>query len=191
MSGYFIRHMETGELKDIYQRIKEDFPPEEHAPYTVFYKQLKGEIQEGLVFCDGKRDLAYSVCAVSDNDYVLVSLLAVFKEFRAKGIGSAFMKALSELYADKSGILVEVERPELAKTEKDYSYRLRRINFYEKAGFYLIKGINYSIWDVPMHLMALPLSSSVEIVEKEIEHIMYQIYFRLLGEQFIQKMQFE
>jgi len=192
MSEYFIRHMEVDELNGFYKRIKGDFPPGEHAPYTVFYRQILGDIQEGLVFGEGARDLAYCVCAANHaNGYVLISLLAVFQEFRGQGIGSAFMKALSVMYVRKQAILVEVERPELAKTAKEFDLRRRRVDFYEKAGFYLIKGIDYSIWDVPMHLMALPLNSSIENINKEIEKIMYQIYFKIAGKSLIHKMRFQ
>lgn len=192
MSEYFIRQMEVDELIDFYSRIEEDFPPSEHAPYWVFYQQIQGDIQEGLVFGEGTRDLAYSVCAANNaNGYVLISLLAVFPEFRAQGIGSAFLKALSVMYARKQAILVEVERPVLAKTAQELDQRRRRIDFYEKGGFYLIKGIDYSIWDVPMHLMALPLNSYIGNINKEIEKIMYQIYFEIAGKSLIHKMQFQ
>jgi GNAT superfamily N-acetyltransferase len=192
MTAYYIRYMEVNEINGFYKRIEEDFPPEEHAPYRVFYRQILGDIQEGLVFGEGAQDMAYSVCADNHtNGYVLISLLAVFQEFRGQGIGSAFLKALRVMYARKQAIIVEVERPELAETEKERDLCRRRIDFYEKAGFYLIQGINYLIWDVPMHLMALPLNSSIENINKDIEKIMYQIYYKMVGESLIHKLEFQ
>lgn len=70
-----------------------------------------------------------------------------------------------------------------------YLRPLRRIAFYEKEGYRLIKGINYTIWDMPMHLMVLSINTSNESVNRGIEHIMQQIYLGLAGKRFINKMQ--
>lgn len=192
MPECFIRPMKAAELKDFYKHIEQDFLPEEHAPYAVLYQQLQSGIQEGLVFRRGAQDLAYSICAAGHaNGYILISLLAVYEEYRGKGIGSAFMGALHEMYRHKQGILVEVEKPELSQTPEEQHSRRRRIEFYEKAGFHLIKGIEYSIWDVPMHLMALPLMASRQTVSEGIGQVMYEIYLALMGKHFIHKMRFQ
>lgn len=192
MAEYSIRRMKVAELKGFFKHIEQDFTEGEYAPYGVLYQQLQSGIQEGLVFCEGERDLAYSICAAGhDNGYVLISLLAVFPEYRGLGIGSAFVKTLGEMYQEKQGILVEVERPELSQTLEERDFRLRRIAFYEKAGFCLIPGIDYSIWDVPMHLMALPYRASRDMINEKIEQVMYEIYLQLMGERFIHKMQFK
>lgn len=192
MPEYFIRPMKAAELKEFYKHIEQDFLPEEHAPYAVLYRQLQSGIQEGLVFCKGTRDLAYSICAADHaNGYALISLLAVYEEYRGKGIGSAFMGALREMYGHKQAILVEVEKPELSQTPEEEQSRWRRIEFYEKAGFYLIEGIEYSIWDVPMHLMALPLQASRQKVDEGIGQAIYEIYLALMGKHFIYKMRFQ
>lgn len=139
MSKFYIRPMELAELTGFYERIQRDFSCGEYAPYAVIYQQLQDHLQKALVFCEGKQDLAYSVCADSHNNgYVLISLLAVCKEFRGQGIGSAFMKTSRVMYEHKQAILVEVERPDHAKTLEEANSRRRRIEFYEKAGFYLI-----------------------------------------------------
>lgn len=191
MSKYHIRPMELNELKDFFKRIKQDFVQGEYAPYAILYKHFQNGLLNGLVFCEGKQDLAYSICEDNhDNGYVLISLLAVFKEYRDQGIGSAFIKRLRLMYRDKQALLVEVERPDQTKTKEEGHSRRRRIDFYEKAGFYLIQGIDYSIWDISMHLMALPIVSSKEIIDQKIEKSMYELYFNLMGEEFIHKMQF-
>ncbi len=183
--------MELDELKVFYKRIKQDFSQGEYAPYAVLYKHLKNGWQNGLVFCEGEQDLAYAVCLDNhENGYVLISLFAVFKEYRERGIGSAFIKRLHQKYKDKLAIFVEVERPDEAKTRKEGYSRWRRIEFYEKAGFYLIQGVDYSIWDIPMHLMALPLVASEETINQRIRRSMYELYFNLMGKEFIHKMQF-
>jgi len=190
MSKYYIRHMELNELKAFYERIVRDFAQGEYSPYEIIYQHLQNGLQKALIFCEGERDLAYSVCTDDhENRYVLISLLAVFKQDRGQGIGSAFIKRLSLMYENKQALIVEVERPDEAKTQEEGNSRRRRIEFYEKAGFYLIKGVAYSIWDIPMHLMALPLVAPKEIINQEIKRSMRELYLDLMGEELIYKMQ--
>ena len=191
MSEYYMRSMELGELKAFYERIQRDFSQGEYSPYAILYQHLQKGLQKALIFCEGGQDLAYSICTDNhDNRYVLISLLAVFKGLRDEGIGSAFMKSLHLRYKDKQALLVEVERPDEARTQEEGNQRRRRIEFYEEAGFYLIEDVNYSIWDIPMHLMALPLFASKETINQEIRRTMRELYLDLMGEELIHKMHF-
>jgi GNAT superfamily N-acetyltransferase len=191
MSKYYIRTLEISELKEIYPRIIEDFAVNEYPPIDVLNNHLQQGRQEGYVLCDGTRDVAYSFCAASSaNDYILITLLAIFKEYRGQGIGSVLLNELHKIYANKHAAIVEVEKSEEAQTAEERDKRLRRIAFYEKEGYCLLKGINYTIWDIPMHLMVCPLNNGNVMMNEEIEQIMHQIYFGLLGNRFINKMQF-
>lgn len=191
MSKYCIRRMKLDELKAFYERIERDFSQGEYPPYAILYQHLQKGLQKALVFCDGEQDIAYSFATDNhDNRYVLITLLAVFKQYRGQGIGSDYMKRLRLMYEDKQALLVEVERPDQAKTQKEGNSRRQRINFYEKGGFYLIKEVEYSIWDIPMHLMALPIVASKETINLEIRRSMHGLYLNLMGEKLIHKMQF-
>jgi GNAT superfamily N-acetyltransferase len=187
MSEYTIRTMEVGELKRFYQHIKQDFPAGEYPPYEILDRQLRQGLQDGLVYCVGQQDLAYSICAGS-SDYVLLSLMAVLPEFRGKGVGSGLLQALQHRYSHKQAIIGEVDRPVLAAEYAEHKLRSERIEFYERAGYYLIPDIDYTIWDVPMHLIALPLRAARNDINKSIRSIMYQIYVDLMGESFMHKM---
>jgi GNAT superfamily N-acetyltransferase len=190
MSKYHIRHMELNELKAFYERIVRDFAQGEYSPYAIIYQHLQNGLQKALIFCEGEQDLAYSVCTDNhDNSYVLISLFAVFKQYRGQGIGSAFIKRLRLMYKDKQALIVEVERPDEAKTQEEGNSRKRRIEFYKKAGFYLIERVDYSIWDIPMHLMALPLVAPKETINQEIGRSMRGLYLELMGEELIHKLQ--
>lgn len=190
MSKYYIRHMELNELKAFYERIVRDFAQGEYSPYAVIYQHLQNGLQKALIFCEGEQDLAYSVCTDNhNNSYVLISLLAVFTQYRGQGIGSAFIKRLRLMYKDKQALIVEVERPDEAKTQEEGNSRRRRIKFYEKAGFNLIEGVDYSIWGIPMHLMALSLVAPQETINQEIRRSMRELYLDLMGEELIHKMQ--
>ena len=175
-------------FKRIYKRIKKDFAPGEYAPYTVLYKQLKQGIQQGfLLYADGV-EAGYAVCAAGHRGgFVLVSLFAVYPEYRGRGFGSAFLREIMKIYADKEGILVEVEKPEKAKDDIERVNREKRIAFYRKAGFERIPGIEYSIWTVPMHLMAFP---GGKFDPAQIGRVMHEIYLELMGKRFIHMMKF-
>jgi len=192
MMESIIRRMKAEEFSEIYNCIERDFATGEYAPYEVLYQQLQKGVQEGLILCDGERNVAYAICSGGHtNGYVLISLLAVYEEFRGNGIGSTFLKELSRIYSDKQGIIVEVERPEDSPTQEESLTRAKRIKFYEKAGFYLIPNINYSIWDIPMHLMVLSQPASIRTTKERIGQIMYDIYLELMGEHYIHKMKFK
>jgi len=191
MSEYLMRTMEASELKDFYPRIERDFAAGEYPPMDVLYNHIQEGRQEGYVLYDGTGDLAYSFCAASPGrDYVLITLFAVFKEYRGQGIGSAFLNELHKIYINERAIIVEVEKPEEAQTTEEKNKRLRRIAFYEKEGYRLIKEVDYIIWDIPMHLMVWSLNICDAMLNKQIKQIMHQIYFGLLGDRFINKMQF-
>lgn len=187
--AYSTRNIELWELKNIYNRIEQDFAEGEYPPYDKLYKQLEAGMQRGTIFTDEGRDVAYSICAESETGYVLLSLLAVYPEYRGKGYGSAFLENLKNVYSDKNGIIVEVEKPEDVSGQEK-AIREKRINFYQKSGFSIILGIEYSIWDVPMHLMALPLNSGISEIADNMGQIIYDIYLMLLGKRFIYKLEF-
>lgn len=191
MTEYNIRNMAVNEFRTIYRRIREDFPQDEYAPYEVLQRQMQAGIQEGLILQADGRDVAYAVCAGGHkNGYVLVSLLAVFKEWRRQGCGSAFIKKIQAKYQDKNGLIVEVEKPEKAMTSAERQIRLKRMSFYEKAGFYQIPGIDYHLWNVPLHLMVFPQKAPAAVIDSRIGEIMFDIYLQLLNENHIHEFKF-
>lgn len=189
--NFTIRAMELSELRSIYKRITEDFAEGEYPPYDKLYKQLENNIQKGWILVKEGVDVAYSICAEGDNNYVLVSFLAVYREYRAKGLGTVFMESLVDFYSNAYGIIVEVEKIEDASDLEDKLVRERRIEFYKKAGFSLVPGIDYRIWDMPMHLMVFPCKAERTEINENIGKIIYDIYLALLGKQFIKKLEFK
>lgn len=191
MPDYGIRDMDTAEFRGIFKRIREDFEEGEYAPYDVLKAQLQGGIQEGLILQQDGQDIAYAVCAAGHkNDYVLISLLAVYKGCRNHGVGSAFVEEIKKRYQSKNGIIVEVEKPEEALDDLSKQVRMKRMSFYERAGFFQIPNIAYSIWDVPMHLMAFPGKRPAMGINQEIGRVMREIYLQLMGEHYIHKLKF-
>jgi GNAT superfamily N-acetyltransferase len=184
--------MELSEIKTIYDNIEQDFDLNEYPPYNILYKQIQKGLLEGHVLESSGNIIAYSICGASNkNEYVLLSLLAVFPQYRGKGIGTAFLKGLRKKYSHKKAIIVEIERFELAKTQEEKNKRLRRIEFYRKEDFSPIMGIDYYIWDLPMAILALPINVPIDIIQKEIKEVLGDIYLDLIGPKLIHKMVFK
>ncbi|AEY67861.1 GNAT family N-acetyltransferase [Clostridium sp. BNL1100] len=193
--AYDIRPVNLQEVRDLYINIVNDFAPGEYPPYEVLYNQLEKDIQKGFVLVNDEKDVAYSICTGdSTNSFVLISLLAVYKEYRGKGFGSKFIEMLKSKYCCEKSIIVEVEKPEDALEQKERSVRENRIKFYEKAGFRLLPDIDYAIWDIPMYLMILPKetlqinTASISGLNETIKKGMGDIYLKLLGQKFFHKM---
>jgi GNAT superfamily N-acetyltransferase len=185
-----VRDMKLSEFDDIFDKIKHDFAQGEYAPYEVLHSQIQNGVQRGFIFVHGDQDVAYSICAEGQKyPYVLISLFAVYKEFRQSGYGSIFLEEIKKLYSDKAAIIAEVEKPEEAKNKKEKNIRTKRMEFYQKAGFYPVPEIDYSIWHVPMHLMLLSPKAK-QISNKELGEAIYDIYFKLMGERYIGMMKF-
>lgn len=189
MNDLYIRAIDASELKDIYPRIERDFATGEYPPMDVLYDHMLQGRQEGYALWDGNRYLAYSFWAANPAyDHILITLFAVLSEYRGQGIGTIFLKKLHKMI-NESITIVEVEKPEEAKTDEERDKRLRRIAFYEKEGYILINEIDYIIWDIPMHLMVRSPKINEPLNNQEVIQIMKQIYFRLLGKRFINKLQ--
>ena len=185
-----IREMRLPEFKRYYANLTEDFHTGEYPPYAIMRAQVKRGALQGLVYTDDSgTDAAYAFNAEqSDYGMVLVSYYAVLASRRGTGVGSAFLDALAGRYRTYRGIVVEVEKPELADSEQERMLRGRRIRFYERAGFQLVPKVDYAIWGIPMHLMILPLQDSFSAIATELPTLMRALYLPLLGHAFIQRM---
>ncbi len=186
-----IREMDIRELQEVYKRITQDFPAGEYPPFVNLKRHFENNIQKGWILVVDGRDTAYSICAESADGYVLISFFAVYKDYRQKGLGTLFLEKLKEIYSNAQGIIVEVEKVDEALLQEEVTIRERRLEFYRRAGFILVPGIDYVIWDVPMHLMVCPCKNDVDTTMKNIGDIMYQIYLSLLGKNFIHKLEFK
>jgi GNAT superfamily N-acetyltransferase len=81
-----------------------------------------------------------------------LKFIAVRADIRGKGYGPILLQdALEQLRADGVratgwpylGLVLEVERPELAANDQDRQLRERRIQFYRRNGARMIEGIDY------------------------------------------------
>lgn len=162
--------LDYNELKALYkQHIKKDFPFWERRPlfsmkwlykkgqYTCFALKEQGKIVAYAIFIHG-----------GTASSVLLDYFAVVSEMRGGGVGSRFFKTLAECW-DKSGVVIECERPEAAKTEEEKSTRSRRVDFYLRNGAEMtgsrwrLFGVQYTILWMPIQRQACSADVQAEI----------------------------
>lgn len=180
--------MKLHELEGIYKYIKQDFIKGEYAPYWILRKQIKSGKQTGYILSDGKNKLGYCICSQEVEGYILISLLAIHEEYRGREFGTEFLRKLIKGYGGNNGIVVEVEKPEGAISNEEKLVREKRIRFYQKVQFTVVSDIYYSIWNIQMDLMILPLEAKREDMEKNIHSIIYDIYLAIMGKLLIHKL---
>lgn len=182
MQSPHVRHMEAKELSRFYPMIQRDFARDEYQPFSILSRQLENGTQQGLVLESQGHTMAYAIVSgCKANNSLLISLLAVMPDQRGSGVGSLFLKAIADAYADRDAIVLEVERPKDAKTPQEQNKRKKRIAFYQRAGLHVVPGIGfYSIWGVPMHLMVLPLEADAQSINQDIDQTIQELYTPLL-----------
>jgi len=179
-----IRNANNENLEELYtEHMERDFPATERPSFVHFKKTITDGIQDVLIYSEEGEDKAYCVVATV-SEYLLISFLAVYEEHRGSGVGSQMLAEVKAYYKDKTGLIVEVEKPEDTKDEKERVLRERRIAFYARAGYVLFREIDYIIWDVPFFLMASDKETTAEEVIVQIK----KIYGKLLRPQFQDKL---
>ena len=145
-----VRKLNESALRGIYDAyMHEAFPPAELKPLAVMLRLM----ERGRYLCYGYyrngRLAAYAFFYRHDSRVLLLETFAVTPELRGRGVGSAFLAALDAVLGGVC-ILGEVEMPDSHDAGLN-AMRLRRIAFYERAGFSLtgaacrLYGVRYAI----------------------------------------------
>lgn len=173
-----IRKLEIEEVNKLYKKhIKIDFPTFERAPCYIIKKNMKKGIEEGFIYKEDYKELAYAFVSISE-EAVLISLFAVFNKNRGNGIGTKFLKELLEYYNTKKAIIVEVERTEDKKKKEERMICKKRVDFYERLGFKLYKDIKYKLFGCSYYLMVY---GEKILLREEIIHYVKKIYGDILN----------
>ncbi|QQD84319.1 MULTISPECIES: GNAT family N-acetyltransferase [unclassified Jeotgalicoccus] len=111
----------------VYQLMAESFPESERRTYQGQKDLLKLNNYNILVLKENDDILAFY--AVWENEkYRFIEHLAVNPNYRSRGLGSKTLQAFHDL--DNKPVILEVEAP-------DDETKKRRVQFYEKNGYYL------------------------------------------------------
>lgn len=184
-----LKKIKNEEFPSLYQNhIVRDFPPEERPPYAAMYDHIAQGLHECFLYYENEEASGYIITASGNpNGYVLISFLAIMDGKRGCGTGTRLLNTIAERFRGKKGLIIEVEKPECAANAEEKILRERRIAFYKKGGYIMLPGIDYALFQVPMHLMVLPLSHPLESEDVYIRS-MREIQYDLLGPSIDQKL---
>ena len=148
-----IRNINKEEYKGLYSHMKRDFPPNELPPLFAVKRNFKKGIYDGFYLTE-ETDIGYAVITAPENmRYGLINYFAILPEHRSKGYGSEFLKIILNHYSDHT-LVLEADDPAAAKTDVLRDEAVRRVRFYERAGFRVIPTKKAKIFGVDMLIMA-------------------------------------
>ncbi|MBQ4051687.1 MAG: GNAT family N-acetyltransferase [Oscillospiraceae bacterium] len=118
---------------------------------------------------DGKELFAYGATARADGD-VMLDYLAVCRGRRGQGHGTHMLALLEQEFADKA-VFIEVEDPETSCSDGERQIRLRRLRFYQRAGF-RDSGVRCNVYGVDFMI----LLKGPKMCESEAQRRLDRIY---------------
>lgn len=129
-------------VKTLSKWLKRDFPLAERTPFRILKKLAESGRVRFYFACEGDEVKAYCVLHIFGG-YTQLLYFAVDPSARGAGVGSAVLPLIRE--AAGGTLVLEVEDPAEAKGDADFAVRKRRIAFYERAGFEMLKGVRLLI----------------------------------------------
>ncbi len=175
-AAYKMVKLTESQVKEIYQKhMIHDFPDKERKPLSMILKALrKGEYE-----CYGAQEngklYGYAFFVKCAPDYLL-DYFAVFPAMRCKGMGSIFLKQLSEHFKNTT-VIIEVENPLCAENEAERDTRRRRILFYLRNGC-RDSLVTAKLFKVEYRLLLL--SDEKHIDQNEVKEVYRKIYRSIL-----------
>lgn len=173
-----LRKANLKEFKKLYRKhIIKDFPREERRSLNKFKKRVTRGSEEVYIYEEDGKEKAYTIVAVLNN-YIMVSFLAVYKEFRGEGIGTKLLSEIKDNFSNKKGILLEVEDPDFSKDQKEEEIRKKRIRFYKKSNYNIVDGVKISSHSIIFDIMILNISNT-KIDKQEIAKELNDFYINI------------
>ena len=162
-----VRELTREEVRRIWrERMRADFPRNELKPLRMIEEALdRGEyLPLGAVPDpdEGNPEAGDPIAAyaffVTPGDAALFDYLAVRRDLRDSGYGSAFLRALSPTLARFRTVLLESDDPDFAPDEGERAHRLRRLAFYEKNGL-TDTGVRAVVFGAAFRILTFPSPS--------------------------------
>lgn len=167
------------EAKIIYKEHMEfDFPDDEIPDYDRFIKLTEKKLHDVYVYKRENKEVAYFI-TVENNNNVLITHLAVMKEFRSKGIGKVFLEEIKNFFKNKNMIIVEVEAEVRANNDEELNIIKRRKNYYLKGQFVQCENMKYTLWGVEYDILIYLPNKKQSYSNNELKEIIERIYFSL------------
>lgn len=170
-----IREICENDYETLYSHMKRDFPANELIPFWALKRNFDKGIYRGF-FLTGETVIGYAIVTPPEGlQFALINFFAVLPEFRSQGYGTMFLRELTKLYHDRIFVL-EVDDPAAAKTDELRDVAIRRVRFYERAGFSVVPTVKARIFGVDMLIMA-----GVHDGRLSAREVMHALYRPLLG----------
>jgi len=149
------RLTEFSQIETLYrERLKNDFARNERKPLSSMRRSWKNNAYDCYGLFDGGEILGYAFFVRRGRNY-LFDYFAIDKERRDEGLGSIFLRQLTDCVQNADCIVGEVEDPDKAEDGKTRALRERRLQFYLRAGYRkteltsCVFGADYRILEVP------------------------------------------
>ena len=160
-AAFSVRELTLPEVRDVYRRyLTQDFPDDERKPLSRIERAMaRGEYRCcGAVDGSGVLAYAFLMCVRHAGQALcLLDYLAVRRELRGGGLGSAFLAALrGGVLAGMDCVLAEADNPAWARNDSERKDWERRVRFYLRNGFRDTGaeantfGVEYSILELPL-----------------------------------------
>ncbi len=157
---YVIKKLEYTELEAVYnQYLHRHFPADEIKPLAHIRRMWEAGAYQALAMYgrQGEQELmGYGFFAAdTESSMLLLDYFAILEKYRARGLGSIFLKEMHRLLKDYNGILIETEDADYAANETELMIRRKRDAFYEGNGVLKtgivseVYGVHYQIWQFP------------------------------------------
>lgn len=170
-----IRKASLEEAKLIYTKnMEKDFPEDEIPDYNKFVKLTEKNIHDVYLYNTNNSDVAYFITVEKDNN-ILITHLAVIKEYRSKGIGKVLLEEIKKHFKDKNILIVEVEAESRANNKEELDIINKRKRYYSNLGFVQCQNMSYILYNVDYDILTYsPNNRTYE--PNEVKKIIEEIY---------------
>ena len=145
--------------------MKKDFPSDELKPYALIYRNIKNNECIALGYYEDNILKGYATIMIAGN-VLLLDYYAILSEYRNQGLGTSFLKELSDYFKDYDVLLIESE-------SEDTPVARKRIDFYKRCGC-KDSGVRGTLYFVDYVLLYKELSKTY--TKEEIEDVIHDTY---------------
>ena len=154
---------DRAEIGRIYRRyMKKDFPANELKPLAMIYRALEQGAYACFALYSGEALLGYAFFYLlrrGAGALYLFDYFAVVPGRRDEGLGSSFLRLLSDALRGADCVVGEVEDPETAADAESRLTRERRLRFYLRNGV-LDTGVRSRVYGVDYRVLELPTAGA-------------------------------
>ena len=146
------------DYETLYKNMQHDFPkPGELAPYHAIKRNLDNGKYTAFYLYDDIVPVGYMVVTIpEDSRLVFGNYFAIYPELRSKSYGTAFLSSIINKYPDRS-FVIEVSDPAAEDNMDIRDISIKRVKFYERAGFAIAPTVKSKIFGADMLIMVTNL----------------------------------